>query len=54
MKDGVTDKEHEHDLIVAFWFAVHMENIEIARHILKSNIYIKQLVTLALFRKSDN
>ena len=33
--------DFEHDLVVAFWFAVHQENIEIARHILKQNVYIK-------------
>lgn len=41
MKDDVTKKDQEHDLIVAFWFSVHMENIEITRHIIKTNIYIK-------------
>lgn len=42
--------EFEHELVLAFWFAVHNENNEIARHILNMNIYIRQLVTLALFK----
>lgn len=45
--------DFEHDLVCAFWFAVHNENFEIARHILNSNIYIRQLVTLALFKKNE-
>lgn len=31
----------EHDQILAFWFAVHMENAEVARSIMKENLYIR-------------
>eukprot|EP00347_Sterkiella_histriomuscorum_P022855 403336899 len=53
LKIDLSRTDYEHDLVVAFWFAVHNENFEIARHILNSNIYIRQLVTLALFKKGE-
>ncbi len=45
--------EFEHELIIAFWFSVHNENNDISRHILNMSIYIRQLTTLALFRKDE-
>ncbi|CDW78613.1 UNKNOWN [Stylonychia lemnae] len=52
-KQSSTRSDFEHDLVISFWYAVHQENFEIARHILNQNIYIRQLVTLALFKKNS-
>ena len=54
MENEESKVEYEHNLILAFWYAVHTENMELSRHILNQNLYIRQLVTLALFRKNEN
>ena len=46
-------KDYEHDLILAFWFAVDQKNVEMIKHIMCQDQYIRQLVALAMHNKID-
>ena len=39
---------------MAFWYSVHLQRIQLSRHILHQNVYIKQLVALALLRDKQH
>lgn len=43
--------EYERDLIIAFWFSVHLERLELSRHLLTLDVYIRQLVALAFYKE---
>ena len=38
-------KDHERDLLLAFWLAVHVENVELTHFMVKNEPLIKKLVT---------
>lgn len=42
-------KEYDHELIIAFWYAVHCENLEMTRHIVHLDVFIKELVAISLY-----
>lgn len=44
---------YEHDLIMAFWLAIHKENIEIAKTLIDWEPSLRYYVTLAIKRKKE-
>ena len=44
-------KQYELDLTLAFWFAMHLEDIETARALMEEEFLLKQLVACALINK---
>ena len=44
-------KQYELDLTLAFWFAVHLEDLPTAQILMKEEFLLKQLVACALINK---
>jgi hypothetical protein len=38
---------------MGFWLAVHLENIELTNFLVNYDVYLRQLVTLAMKRKPE-
>ena len=47
-------KQYELDLTLAFWFAVHMEDLPTAQALMQEEFLLKQLVACALINKPDD
>lgn len=47
------DKEYEHHLLMAFWLAIHKENIEVAQQLLDFDPTIRYLTVLAINGKHE-
>jgi hypothetical protein len=41
-------KEYEHDLLIAFWFAIDMLNIELANKLINWDLSIRYIAVLAI------
>ena len=41
------------DLLLAFWLAVHYRRVHVVNHVVQYDIYLRQLVTLALKGKPE-
>ena len=41
-------KEYEHDLLMAFWFAIDMQNIELANKLINWDLSIRYIAVLAI------
>jgi hypothetical protein len=52
-KQTQQQKDHERDLLLAFWLAVHVENVELTHFMVKNEPLIKKLVTY-LFLKQQH
>jgi len=51
IKNSGQQKIYEHDLTLVFWFAIHLENLELAQALLDKEFLLKQLVACALINK---
>jgi len=47
------DKDFQFDLLMAFWLAVHMESIVLVKRLIEYDVYLRQLVTLAMKNKPE-
>lgn len=47
------DKEYEHDVLMAFWLAIHKENVEIAQMLLDFDPPLRYLTVLAINGKGE-
>ena len=50
---SIWDKGYEHHLLMAFWFAIHMENTEVAQQLLDFDPTIRYLTVLAINGKCE-
>jgi len=46
--ENVWDKDFQYDLLMAFWLSVHFEAVELTNRIISFELYLRQLVCLAL------
>lgn len=51
LKGSSTIKQFELDLTLAFWFAIHLEDLKAANELLEQEFLLKQLVACALLTK---
>lgn len=54
IKNTCSLKQYELDLTLAFWFAVHLEDLPTASALLEEDFLLKQLVACALFNKKGD
>lgn len=47
-------KQYEHDITLVFWFAIHLENLDLAQLLLDKEFLLKQLVACALMNRKDD
>mmetsp|Transcript_23322 Transcript_23322/g.22953 ORF Transcript_23322/g.22953 Transcript_23322/m.22953 type:complete len:127 (+) Transcript_23322:155-535(+) len=52
IKEVASEKDFNYELTMAFWFAVHLEDLELASILVDSSILLKQLVICALNSES--
>lgn len=45
--------DFQHDLLICFWLAVHCEDVALTNRIMDYDIYLRQLVALAVKRKPE-
>ena len=48
------EKEYEHDLMLAFWLAIHREDLYLIEKLINWDIQLRYLVTLAVKRRKEN
>lgn len=53
-KATMSAKQYELDMTLAFWFAVHMEDLPTAQALMQEEFLLKQLVACALINKPDD
>jgi len=51
IKNAGDQKNYEHDLTLAFWFAIHIEDLAMAQALIEREFLLKQLVACALIHK---
>lgn len=42
--------DYDRELMVAFWYSVHLERLSYVQHFIATNYYLKQLVAMALHK----
>lgn len=47
------ENDFQHDLLICFWLAVHCEDVALTNRIMDYDIYLRQLVALAVKRKPE-
>jgi hypothetical protein len=47
------ERDFQFDLLMGFWLAIHCEEIELTKRLMEYDIYLRQLVTLALKNKPE-
>lgn len=53
-KESKSTKQFELDMTLAFWFAVHLEDLPTAQALMKNEFILKQLVACALLNKKGD
>jgi len=51
--DKVWDKDFQYELLMAFWLSVHFEAAQLTTRIMSFDLYLRQLVCLALHHKPE-
>jgi hypothetical protein len=54
LKRKLDKREYNHELILAFWFAVHLEDRDMARSMMEDEQLLKQLVLCAYMYAKGN
>jgi selenocysteine lyase/cysteine desulfurase len=52
-KDKMWLNDFEHDALLAFWLAIHKEDLIIAQNIINRDFGFRQIATLAMHRKNE-
>lgn len=52
IKKSSSQKAYEHDITLCFWFAVHLEDLELVQGLLEKEMLVKQLVACAFVKDS--
>ena len=52
-RDNKWDKGFQFDLLLCFWFSIHMGNLYLVNKIMIFDVYLRQLVSLALMDKDE-
>ena len=47
------ERDFQFDLLMGFWLAIHCEEIDLTKRLMEYDIYLRQLVTLAMQRKPE-
>ena len=52
-RDNKWDKGFQFDLLLCFWYSIHMGNRHILNKVMIFDVYLRQLVTLALMDRDE-
>ena len=52
-RENKWDKSFQFDLLMCFWFSIHMGNKYLVNKIMIFDVYLRQLVTLAIMNKNE-